>query len=169
VLTGGVRERLDALLREKCAEHDWPVIALEVEPDHVHLFVKAHPKHSPSYVANQLKGFTSHVLRAEFPHLRSRLPTLWSRSYFVATVGAVSAGTVTRYIETQNERPWRKAAAREADVQVPAAPDGASGRVVDRDAERPPRALQRGVAGASGRLRAPVEDQGRVRGPSRPS
>jgi putative transposase len=112
VLTGPVRDRLDVLIREKCAEHDWSVVVLEMEPDHVHLVVKAHPKHAPSYVANQLKGFTSHVLRAEFPHLRSRLPTLWSRSYFVATVGAVSAETVRRYIDTQNERPGRTGAPR---------------------------------------------------------
>ena len=57
-------------------------------------------------VANQFKGLT--VLREEFPHLKSRLPTLRSRSYFVATVGAVSASTVQRYIDTQYERPWRK-------------------------------------------------------------
>jgi putative transposase len=74
----------------------------------VHLFVKAHPKDSPSFIANQLKGFTSRRLREEFPHLRSRLPTLWSRSYLVASVGAVSAATVQRYIDTQYERPWRK-------------------------------------------------------------
>lgn len=110
VLTGAVHARCEALIRAKCAEHDWPVIALEVMPDHVHLFVKAHPKHSPSYIANQLKGSTSHALRTEFPHLRSRLPTLWSRSFFVATVGAVSAATVQQYIDTQYERPWRKAA-----------------------------------------------------------
>jgi putative transposase len=77
-------------------------------PDHVHLFVKLHPRNSPSYVANQFKGFTSHHLRAEFAHLRSRLPallpTLWSRSCFVAAVGAVSAGTVRRYIDTRYER-----------------------------------------------------------------
>ncbi|MBN6052442.1 IS200/IS605 family transposase, partial [Nonomuraea sp. RK-328] len=81
------------------------VVALEVMPDRVRLFVKPHPKNSPSYVAGQFKGFTSHHLRAEFPHLRCRLPTLWSRSCFVATVGAVSAETVQRYIETQYERP----------------------------------------------------------------
>lgn len=108
VLTGAVQTRCDELIRAKCAEHDWPIVALEIMPDHVHLFVKAHPKHSPSYIANQLKGYTSRLLRAEFPHLRSRLPTLWSRSFFVATVGAVSAATVQRYIDTQYERPWRK-------------------------------------------------------------
>jgi putative transposase len=112
VLTGPVRQRLDALLREKCAGHDWPMVTLEIEPDHVHLFVRAHPRHSLSSVANQLRGFTSQVLRGEFPHLRSDLPTLWSRSYVVATVGAVSAESVTRYIETRNERPWRSGDAR---------------------------------------------------------
>ncbi|WP_420847119.1 IS200/IS605 family transposase [Nonomuraea basaltis] len=104
VLGGRVKARLEELLRAKAAEHDWEIIALEVMPDHVHLFVKPHPKNSPSYVANQFKGYTSHHLRAEFPHLRSQLPTLWSRSYFVASVGAVSAATVQRYIETQDER-----------------------------------------------------------------
>jgi putative transposase len=108
VLTGTIAARCDELIRVKCAEHGWQVIALEVMPDHVHLFVKARPKDSPSYVANQLKGYTSRVLRQTYPSLRSRLPTLWSRSFFVATVGAVSAATVQRYIDTQYERPWRK-------------------------------------------------------------
>ena len=108
VLTGAIGTRCAELIRAKCAEHGWQVIALEVMPDHVHLFVKARPKDSPSYVANQLKGYTSRVLRQEYPSLRSRLPTLWSRSFFAATVGAVSAATVRRYIDTQYERPWRK-------------------------------------------------------------
>jgi putative transposase len=76
--------------------------------DRVHLFVKHEPKASASYVANQLKGYASRVLREEFPHLRSRMPTLWSSSFFVASVGAVSADTVQRYIDTQWERPWAK-------------------------------------------------------------
>ncbi|WP_425517772.1 IS200/IS605 family transposase [Nonomuraea coxensis] len=80
-------------------------MSLEVMPDHVHLFVKPCPKNSPSYVAGQFEGFTSHHLRAEFGHLRSRLPTLSSRSYFAATAGAVPAETVQRCIETRYERP----------------------------------------------------------------
>lgn len=112
VLTGAVAQRLRELIEAKAAEHDWRIVALEVMPDHVHLFVKTRPKDPPSYVANQFKGMTSRVLRQEFPHLRSRLPTLWSRSFFVASVGAVSAATVQRYIDTQYERPWRKERAR---------------------------------------------------------
>lgn len=108
VLTGRVAARLDELIRDRASERGWEVVALEVMPDHVHLFVKHDPKSSVSYVANQFKGFTSRVLRGEFPHLRSKLPTLWSSSYFAASVGAVSADTVRRYIDTQWERPWRK-------------------------------------------------------------
>lgn len=96
--------RLDELIREKADERGWDIVALEVMPDHVHLFVKHDPKSSASYVANQFKGYTSRVLRTEFPHLKSRLPSLWSSSYVAATVGAVSADTVWRYRDTQWER-----------------------------------------------------------------
>ncbi len=108
VLGGRVVVRLEELIRARAEERGWEIIALEVMPDHVHLFVKHGPKASASYVANQFKGFTSRVLRAEFPHLKTRLPTLWSSSYFAASVGAVSADTVRKYIETQWERPWKK-------------------------------------------------------------
>jgi len=108
VLGGSVGARLEELIRQRAAEHDWQIIALEVVPDQVHLFVKPHPKDSLSFVANQFKGMTSRVLRVEFLHLKSRLVTLWSRSFFVATVGAVSAVMVQRYIDTQYERVPRR-------------------------------------------------------------
>ncbi|MGY1498029.1 IS200/IS605 family transposase [Streptomyces sp. QTS52] len=108
VLGGRVAERLDELIRAKADERGWEIISLEVMPDHVHLFLKHDPKSSASYVANQFKGFTSRVLRFEFPHLKSRMPTLWSSSYFVASVGAVSADALEEYISTQWERPLKK-------------------------------------------------------------
>ncbi len=108
VLDGRVAERLDELIRQKADERGWEIIALEVMPDHVHLSVKHDPKSSASYVANQFKGFTSRVLREEFPHLKSRMPTLWSSSYFAASAGAVPAATVEKYINTQWERPGKK-------------------------------------------------------------
>jgi len=112
VLGGRVAVRLRELIEQKAAGNGWRIVACEIMPDRVHLFVKTGPKDSPSHVANQFKGYTSRMLRDEFPHLRSRLPTLWSKSYFAATVGAVSAATVQRYIDTQYERPWRKEKAR---------------------------------------------------------
>jgi putative transposase len=42
-------------------------------------------------------------MRNEFPGLRSRLPTLWSRSYFAGSCGAVTEATVPRYIQAQGE------------------------------------------------------------------
>jgi len=105
VLGGRVAERLRGLIKAKCAERGWTVEALEVIPDHVHLFVGTGPDASPALVAHQCKGFTSRVLRAEFPHLRSRLPTLWSKSYLVASVGRVSEAAIRGYIAEQTTRP----------------------------------------------------------------
>ncbi|MEV4565239.1 IS200/IS605 family transposase [Nonomuraea sp. NPDC049419] len=104
VLGGRVKDRLEELVRARAGEHDWEIVALEVMPGQVRLFVKPCPKNSPSYVAGRFKGFTSHHPRAEFPRLRFRLPTLWSRSCLVAMVGPVSAETVRRCSETQYER-----------------------------------------------------------------
>src|SRR5215472_16000790 len=80
---------------------DSPFHAMEVMPDHVRLFIAAVPTRSVAEIVNRFKGRTSRLLRDEFKSLRSRLPTLWSRSYFAATVGAVSEAAIRRYIETQ--------------------------------------------------------------------
>nr|WP_241831828.1 IS200/IS605 family transposase [Parafrankia soli] len=112
VFAAPVHDRCEELIRRKCTGHKWTVAASKVTPDPVHLFVKLHPRHFPSSVANQLKGLTSRVLREEFGHLRSWLPAMWSRSYVAATVGAVSPETVRRYVDTGDEWPWRVERAR---------------------------------------------------------
>jgi putative transposase len=104
VLTHPIDARLKALFAEIAAEHGMRLHAVEVMPDHVHLFVETDPTLCVAEIINRFKGRTSRVLRQEFPSLRSRLPTLWSRSYFAATVGAVSENTITRYIEAQKGR-----------------------------------------------------------------
>ena len=101
VLTPPVDARLKELLAEIAAEHEMTIHAIEVMPGHVHLFIESDPTLCVAEIVNRLKGRTSRVLRQEFPALRSRLPTLWSRSYFAATVGAVSEATIRRYIEAQ--------------------------------------------------------------------
>ena len=80
VLVGDVEKRLREIIWDTCKEKDWQIIALEIMPDHVHLFVN--------------------VLRKEFPHLL-KLPSLWTHSYFVSTAGNVSNETIRRYIEEQ--------------------------------------------------------------------
>src|SRR6266404_2995340 len=101
VLVDAVAERLRALLAEKAAGLGMTIHALEVMPDHVHLFVESDPTRCVAEIVNRLKGSTSRVLREEFPSLRSRLPTLWSRSYYAGSVGHVSAATVEKYIAGQ--------------------------------------------------------------------
>ena len=101
VLTDAIAARLEELLRQKANELGVEIEGLEVLPDHVHLFVAAAPTDAPQYLANQFKGSTSRVLREEFPALKSRLPSLWSRSYYVGSAGHVSASTIQNYIEQQ--------------------------------------------------------------------
>ena len=101
VLMGAIASRLRELIHEKVAELGGSVLALEIQADHVHLFVEMPPKWAPAQIAYRIKGYTSHVLRREFPRLKSRLPSLWSRSYYVGTAGDVSAETIRRYIEAQ--------------------------------------------------------------------
>ena len=101
VLDGAVGKRLAVLLRKKARELEMAIHALEVMPDHVHLFVESDPRWCVAEIVNRLKGSTSHDLREEFPWLRSRLPTLWSRSYYAGTVGHVNEKTVKAYIENQ--------------------------------------------------------------------
>jgi putative transposase len=101
VLVDAVERRLRELLAEKSDELGMTVHALEVMPDHVHLFVESNPTHCVAEIVNRLKGYTSRVLREEFPSLRSRLPTLWSRNYIASSIGHVSAATIERYIAEQ--------------------------------------------------------------------
>ena len=104
VLTGTVAARLKELLHEKAAALNVEIKGLEIMPDHVHLFVECDPTHAPQFLANQFKGYSSRVLRQEFAHLRSQLPSLWSRSYYVGAAGTVTDATIRRYIEQQLPR-----------------------------------------------------------------
>lgn len=101
VLTEGVAIRLNGLLNETARELEMTIHAMEIMPDHVHLFVEFDPRWAVAEIVNRLKGAASRTLRAEFPLLRSRIPTLWSRSYYAGTVGHVSEKTVRAYIENQ--------------------------------------------------------------------
>jgi len=104
VLTGDAETRLKELLAEKAGQINIEIVQMEIMPDHVHLFVKATPVNSPHYIVQQLKGYTSRVLRQEFPSLKSRLPSLWTRSYYCESVGHISEETVQKYIEDQKNR-----------------------------------------------------------------
>lgn len=93
--------RLREIIAEVAAEAEMTIHAVEVMPDHVHLFVEADPTLAVAEIVNRFKGRSSRLMRQEFPALRSRLPTLWSRSYYAGSVGHVSAKTVEAYIAAQ--------------------------------------------------------------------
>ena len=100
VLVGAVAERLQQIICELVVENRWRIIAIEIMPDHVHLFLNVKPIDDPASIMRKIKGRASHHLRAEFPELK-KLPTLWTPSYFVSTAGNICTETVRRYIEQQ--------------------------------------------------------------------
>lgn len=101
VLVGGVDTRLKELLLQTAAEHAADIIEMEVMPDHVHLLLEVDPQYGIHKVVKQMKGRSSRILRQEFPWLKSRLPTLWTNSYFVSTVGGAPLAVIKQYIENQ--------------------------------------------------------------------
>ena len=101
VLVDGVDVRLKEILLEKAAELDVKILSMEIMPDHVHLFISFDPRLMLHKIIKILKGSSSRILREEFPSLKSRLPSLWTRSYFSCSVGHIGEAAVRRYIEEQ--------------------------------------------------------------------
>ena len=101
VIVDYVETWLQDIIRDTARENNREIIAPETMPDHVHLFIKADPTVAPNNIIARIKGRSSRILRNEFPTLRSRLPTLWTRSYFVSTHVHVSSEAIKRYVEEQ--------------------------------------------------------------------
>ena len=91
------------LIKNKELEYGYEVLDMEVMPDHVHLILDVNPKVGIFTVVSRIKGYTSHELRKEFPSLTHRLPTLWTQSKFISSVGAVTLEVVKKYIEEQKK------------------------------------------------------------------
>lgn len=103
VIAGKVEARLKDIISSIAGENKWEIIALETMPDHVHLFIRTNPQVAPNNIIARIKGVTSRLLREEFPDLKRRLPTLWTRSYFVSTHGHVSSEAIKKYVEEQKK------------------------------------------------------------------
>lgn len=98
VLVGDVATRLRQIFAELAVEKRWDILALEVAPDHIHLFVSVKPTDTPHLVVKAFKGRSSCYLRREFPNLK-KLPSLWTNSYFISTAGNVCSDVIKKYIE----------------------------------------------------------------------
>ena len=101
VLEGQIAKRCEQILRQTAKKYRAEVIALEIMPDHVHLLVEIDPQLGIHRLVKNLKGVSSHQLRKEFASLVSRLPTLWTNSYFVSTVGGAPLSVIKQYVEKQ--------------------------------------------------------------------
>jgi putative transposase len=103
VLVDRIKERLDQIIREVCKEKQVDILAMEIMPDHLHLFLSTNPDMPINEVIRYIKGRSSHHLRREFPELL-KIPSLWTHSYFVSTAGNVSSETIQRYIAEQSKQ-----------------------------------------------------------------
>jgi putative transposase len=101
VLVEEVAMRLTQIMREVCQEHQAEVLSLEVMPDHVHVLLEVDPQFGIHRLVRLIKGRSSRLLRQEFPVLKRKLPTLWTNSYFVSTVGGAPLSVIKQYIENQ--------------------------------------------------------------------
>lgn len=101
VLTNGVDVRLKELLQEYATNMSVDIQEMEIMPDHVHILMEVDPQFGIHKAVKSLKGYTSKVLRQEFPYLRTKMPTLWTNSYFVSTVGGAPLEVIKQYIENQ--------------------------------------------------------------------
>lgn len=101
VLIDGVDIRLKELIKETCSSLNIDIIDMEIMPDHVHLLIEVDPQFGIHKAVKHIKGYSSRMLRSEFPWLKSRIPTLWTNSYFVSTVGGAPLEVIKQYIEKQ--------------------------------------------------------------------
>src|SRR2546421_2437672 len=101
VLTGKIAHFVESEIRRLCEANKWTIGALNIQEDHVHLFLGAPPSVSPSLIANTLKGITARQVFKQFPEVKKQLwgGSFWSRSFYVGTVGDMRDATVSAYLE----------------------------------------------------------------------
>ncbi len=101
LLTGKLVLFIEQEIRRICEANTWAIGALNVQADHVHLFVSSPPSVAPSQIAHTIKGSTARRVFQRFPEVKKHLwgGAFWSRSYYVGSVGDMSVDTVLKYIE----------------------------------------------------------------------
>jgi len=104
ILVDKLENRLKQIVKEVCEEREAELMEIECDKDHVHILVEVDPQYGIHKLIKQIKGRSSKILREEFPFLKNILPTLWTNSYFVSTVGGAPMSVVKQYIKNQKTR-----------------------------------------------------------------
>lgn len=103
ILTHPYDEELKRIILQVAEKYNFKIIEMEVMPDHVHLIIDCNPRFDIMECVKKIKGTSANILRKNFPELKSRIPTLWTRASFISTVGSVSLEVVKKYIEEQKK------------------------------------------------------------------
>ena len=104
ILIGDIKLRLEEVIHLFAKKKKFEIIEMEIMPDHVHLLLSIYPDYAPLELVKQLKYFTAHNLRKEFPEIDRKLPNLWTRSCFISTVGGAPLDIIKQYIENQKNK-----------------------------------------------------------------
>lgn len=104
ILESPISDKLKKMILEKQKDYNYEVLEMEIMPDHVHLLLDINPKFGIYNIVNHIKGYTSRTLRIIFPELKTRIPSLWTRTKFISTCGSVSLEIVKKYIEDQKRK-----------------------------------------------------------------
>ena len=106
ILVEPFKSDVKRLLLSKCNEMEWDPLALQVMPDHVHFFLSAQPKWAPCKIVQELKTYSSRLLRQKYSIIRDMRTTddFWASGYYVGTAGHITAESVARYIFEQNQK-----------------------------------------------------------------
>ena len=103
LLTGKVESRLKEIVQSVAEDCAFEISEVETDPDHIHLLVSCDPQFGIHKCVKRMKGRSSNLLRDEFPHLKTRVPSLWTHSYFCASVGGAPISVLKQYIQDQQK------------------------------------------------------------------
>jgi putative transposase len=104
LLVGDVEAKLEELLYEKSRQIDIIILSIEIMPECVHLFVKANPEDSPHFIVQQFKGCSSKILREAFSQLKTKIPTLWTRNYYISSSGILNESEINTFLASQKNK-----------------------------------------------------------------
>jgi len=103
VLVDGISTVLKGFIRDKQVEFGYVLLGVEITDDHVHVVVDIPPTVTIMSIVDKIKDGSARILRSKFPDLKSRIPCMWTKNCFIATVGSSSVKEILAFIELQRK------------------------------------------------------------------